>query len=254
MHQFFQNLYLQTEYNMPITAFLHTHVLVVVLFLLLYTIKTVLLLLNKKDTLTSLRNKTKVVEMVLGTLILITGGWMLFNYSGIPGWLIIKVVLVLIAIPLGIIGLKRENKILAVLALLIFLYVYGVAETDSLTMTTEGSNAPAGIIETPETDAAETGDSTLSTSTAAQNDIVASLNETALANAEKIYVQQCATCHGEDGQKGLSGAANLTKSTLSLNDRKQIIAEGQGLMPGFKEQLSEQELDELAAYTMTLKK
>ncbi|MBC5774282.1 SirB2 family protein [Pontibacter sp. KCTC 32443] len=238
---------------MPITAFLHTHVLVVILFLLLFTTKTVLLLLNKRDALTTLRNKTKVVEMILGTLILVTGGWMLFNYSGIPGWLITKVVLVLIAIPLGIVGLKRENKVLATLALLIFLYVYGVAETDSLTMKKETAESTT-IIETPETDAFETGDSTLSESEAAQEDIVASLNETALANAEKIFVQQCATCHGEDGAKGVSGAANLTESQLSLHDRKEVIAGGRGLMPGFKEQLSEQELDELAAYTMTLKK
>ncbi|NDK57157.1 SirB2 family protein [Pontibacter fetidus] len=237
---------------MPITAFLHTHVLVVILFLLLFTTKTVLLLLNKRDALTKLRNKTKVVEMILGTLILITGGWMLFNYNGIPSWLITKVVLVLVAIPLGIVGLKRENKVLAVLALFIFLYVYGVAETDSLTMKKE--TATTGVIDTPETDAAETGDSTLSTSETAHQEIVSSMNATALANAEKIFVQQCATCHGEDGTKGVSGAANLTESQLSLNDRKGVIANGRGLMPAFGEQLSEQELDEVAAYTMTLKK
>lgn len=239
---------------MPITAFLHTHVLVVILFLLLFTTKTVLLLLNKREALTRLRNKTKVVEMILGTLILITGGWMLFNYNGVPGWLITKVVLVLVAIPLGIVGLKRENKVLAILALFIFLYVYGVAETDSLTMKKETPATTTGVIDTPETDAAETGDSTLSTSETAQQEIVASMNETALANAETIFVQQCATCHGEDGAKGVSGAANLAESQLSLNDRKEVIANGRGLMPAFGEQLSEQELDEVAAYTMTLKK
>ena len=238
---------------MPITAFLHTHVLVVVLFLLLFTVKTVLLLLNKRETLTKLRNKTKVLEMIFGTLILITGGWMLVNYNGIPSWLITKVVLVLVAIPLGIVGLKRENKVLAVLALLIFVYVYGVAETDSLTMKKEAAENTT-VIDTPETDAAETGDSTLSNSEDTQQDIVASLNETALANAQTIFVQQCATCHGEDGAKGTSGAANLTESQLNLNDRKGVIAKGRGLMPGFEEQLSEQEIDELAAYTLTLKK
>ena len=239
---------------MPITAFLHTHVLVVVLFLLLFIVKTVLLLLNKNESLTRLRNKTKVLEMIFGTLILVTGGWMLVNYNGIPTWLITKVVLVLIAIPVGIIGLRRENKALAILTLLLFVYVYGVAETDSLAMKKETVENTTGVNNTPETDAAETGDSTLSTSDAAHEEIVASLNETALTNAGNIFVQQCATCHGEDGAKGLSGAANLTESQLSLNDRKGVIANGRGLMPGFKEQLSEQELDELAAYTMTLKK
>ena len=238
---------------MPITAFLHTHVLVVVLFLLLFTYKVILLLLNKRDTLTKVRNKTKVLEMIFGTLILVTGGWMLFNYNGVPGWLITKVVLVLVAIPLGIVGLKRENKGLAIAALLIFVYVYGVAETDSLTMKQEEAGN-AAVIDTPETDAAETGDSTLSTSESTHHEIVASLNETALTNAQKIYVQQCVVCHGEDGTKGMSGAANLAASKLSLNDRKQVITNGRGMMPGFKRQLSEQEIDELAAYTLTLKK
>ncbi|MEJ8757778.1 SirB2 family protein [Pontibacter sp. H259] len=239
---------------MPITAFLHSHVLVVVLFLLLFTYKVILLLLNKRDTLTKVRNKTKVLEMIFGTLILITGGWMLFNYSGgVPTWLITKVVLVFIAIPLGIVGLKRENKLLAILALLIFVYVYGVAETDSLTMKKEAAENTT-TVNTPETDASETGDTSLSESETAQDDIVASLNETALANAKTIFSRECATCHGEDGTKGTSGAANLTESQLSLDDRKQVVANGRGLMPGFKDKLSDQELDELAAYTMTFKK
>jgi len=238
---------------MPITAFLHTHVLVVVLFLLLFTYKVILLLLNKHDTLTKVRNKTKVLEMILGTLILITGSWLLYNYSGIPTWLITKVVLVLVAIPLGIVGLKRSNKLLAILALVIFVYVYAVAETDSLLMN-EDTPEHTTIIDTPETDAAETGDATLSESETAQDEIVASLNETALTNAQTIFVQQCATCHGEDGTKGISGAANLGESQLSLNDRKEVITNGRGLMPGFGEKLSEQEIEGLAAYTLTFKK
>lgn len=239
---------------MPITAFLHTHVLVVVLFLLLFTYKVILLLLNKHSSLTKVRNKTKVLEMIFGTLILVTGGWMLANYSGgIPTWLITKIVLVLVAIPVGIIGLKQSNKVLAVLALLIFVYVYGVAETDNLAMK-QNSSLDTTVVHTPETDASETGDVSLSESKAVQENIVASLNETALTNAQTIYVQQCATCHGQDGAQGTSGAANLTESQLSLNDRMQVIANGRGLMPAFGKQLSEQELEQLAAYTLTFKK
>lgn len=238
---------------MPITAFLHTHVLVVVLFLLLFTYKVILLLLNKQSALANVRNKTKVPEMILGILILVTGGWLLANYSGgIPTWLVTKVVLVLLAIPVGIVGLKQSNKVLTVLALLLFVYVYGVAETDNLAI--KKSAPDATVVHTPETDAAETGDVSLSESEAVQEDIVASLNETALTNAQTIYVQLCATCHGQDGAKGTSGAANLTISQLSLKDRMQVIANGRGLMPAFGEQLSEQELEQVAAYTLTFKK
>ncbi|MBB6609909.1 SirB2 family protein [Pontibacter sp. Tf4] len=239
---------------MPITAFLHTHVLVVVLFLLLLTYKVILLLLNKRGTLATVRNKTKVLEMIFGTLILVTGGWLLYNYSGgIPTWLALKVTLVLIAIPVAIVGLKRENKLLSVLALVVFMYSYGVAETDSLVMQ-KNQLQETFATATPETDASETGDVSLSESGVVHEEIVASLNETAMVNAQAVFVQQCATCHGQDGTKGTSGATNLAQSQLSLNDRKQVIANGRGLMPGFGKQLSEQELEELAAYTLTLKK
>lgn len=227
---------------MSITAFLHSHVLIVVLFLLLFTYKVILLLLNKQNALARVRNNTKVVEMVLGTLILVTGGWLLFNYTGVPVWLITKIVLVAVAVPLGIVALRRDNKMLAVLTLLIFAYVYGIAESDSLTLQ-QNNNRSLTSVHTPETDAAETGTT--------QGQIVASINNTALANAKAIYVNECSKCHGNDGAKGMSGAPNLTKSQLNLNDREHIIANGRGLMPGYGKKLSEQEIEELAAYTMT---
>lgn len=240
---------------MPPIAFLHTHVLVVVLFLILFAIKAVLLLLNKRAALNTMRSKTKVLDIIFGTLILLTGGYLLFLYNGgIPTWLIIKIVLVLVAIPVGIVGIKRENKVLAVLALFIFLYVYGVAETKSLAMDKDGASAQNTTPATPEADAAETGDAGLSQSASAQEGIVASMSEAQLANAKSIYENLCANCHGADGSKGTGGAANLTDSNLSQNDRINVIRQGRGLMPGFGDQLTEQDAEALAAYTITLKK
>src|SRR5690349_312304 len=128
---------------MPITAFLHTHVLVVILFLIMFIIKAFLLFTNKTQALENIKRKTKVLDMIFGTLILVTGGYLLFQYNGIPTWLIIKVVLVLAGIPLAIIGLRKQNKPLVALALIIFIYVYGVAETKSLNMK---KNEPAAAI------------------------------------------------------------------------------------------------------------
>ncbi|MHA6246409.1 SirB2 family protein [Pontibacter sp. CAU 1760] len=232
---------------MPPIAFLHTHVLVVVLFLLLFTVKAVLLLLNKRDALAKMRSKTKVLDMIFGTLILLSGGYLLFLYNGgIPTYLIVKIVLVLAAIPLGIIGIKRENKVLTVLALFIFLYVYGVAETNSLSM-----NKTEAIAEAPE---AEPGDDRLSETEHPQEEIMAAMSEAQLENAKAIYNKLCASCHGENGAKGIAGAANLTESQLGLNGRINVIENGRGLMPGFGDQLTEQEAEALAAYTITLKK
>ncbi len=96
------------------TGFVHTHVLVVLLFLIFFLFKTVLLFLNKREQLARLRAKTKVVDIILGTLILITGGYLAFIYgSNMPNWLLVKIILVFIAIPAGIVGIARSNKILA---------------------------------------------------------------------------------------------------------------------------------------------
>ncbi|TPE45296.1 SirB2 family protein [Pontibacter mangrovi] len=236
-------------------AFLHTHVLVVVLFLLLFGAKAVLLLLNKHKALAKMRKQTRVLDIIFGTLILVTGGYLLFRYQGdLPAWLITKVVLVVAAIPLGIVGIKRENKALTVLALLLFLYLYGVAETKSLKMKPTAASSTTEATATPETDSAEMGDASLSESKEVQQTIVESMSEAQLANAQAIYTQLCQTCHGADGTKGLGGATNLQASNLSQSKRVNVIAEGWGLMPAFGSQLTDEEVEALAAYTMTLKK
>lgn len=238
---------------MPPVAFLHTHVLVVVLFLIFFSIKAVLLLLNKRETLDRMRSKTKVVDIVLGTLILITGGYLLFLYSGrTPTYLIFKIVLVLLAIPLGIIGIKKESKGLTVLSLFIFLYVYGVAETNSLAMNTEEASVAPPITNTTTESPEKKVPEASTPAEAAEEEILNAMGETQMANAKAIYTQVCATCHGEDGDKGLGGAALLTQSQLTLNDRINVIEKGRGLMPAFGSQLTPQEAEALAAYTITL--
>ncbi|MBP9069466.1 MAG: SirB2 family protein, partial [Bacteroidia bacterium] len=54
-------------------GFLHTHILVVTLFLLLYVIKTILLLSNRTDLLQKFSKMFKIPEMIISTLFLITG-------------------------------------------------------------------------------------------------------------------------------------------------------------------------------------
>lgn len=237
---------------------LHTHVLVVILFLILFTAKAIMLFLNEHKQLDQAKRYTKALDMVFGTLILVTGGYLVYlHQGGIPAWLIIKIVLVLLAIPLGIVGIKRHSKLLTAVSLLIFMYVYAIAETKSLLMSNPGAIENATIAEetTPAIDTTETGiDHLDAAATGAPEEIVATLEEAQLSNAKAIYTQVCETCHGPDGAKGLGGAANLKVSNLSLQDRINVVENGRGLMPGFGGQLTEQEAEALAAYTMTLKK
>lgn len=114
------------------TGILHLHITIVTIFLLSLIIKTIIMLVNQ-SLYETVRSKTRIVEIILGPLILLTGGYLFFT-RGIYDemWLNVKMVLVLIGIPLSIIGLKKGNKALAIIGCLIFIYIYGVAETKSL--------------------------------------------------------------------------------------------------------------------------
>lgn len=111
----------------------HFHILLVLIFVVHYLVKAFLLLSNVAG-LRTYRQKTLVPEMIIATLFLGTGLYMLFNLgmANMGGWFHMKLTLVLLAIPIGIIGYKRENKALGLVSSLIFLYVFGIAWTKSL--------------------------------------------------------------------------------------------------------------------------
>ena len=71
---------------------------------------------------------------------------------------------------------------------------------------------------------------------------------------KKIYKQYCITCHGLYGDMGASGAANLTESKLSLDERIQVITNGRNTMAAFKSLLNEDKIKAVAKYTQELKK
>jgi uncharacterized membrane protein SirB2 len=216
---------------------LNTHVLVVILFLILFTAKTVLLLFNKHKRLEKVKRYTKALDAVFGSLILVSGVYLILLFKDVPVWLIVKVVLVLLAIPLGIIGLKRHNKLLTLVAWAVFLYVYGLAETNSLTLAKPNSTLVADNPSTSNN----------------SKEILESVKEVQLDNAKAIFNQLCSACHGINGDIDTGGTSNLTISNLDLKERINVIKQGSGLMPGFQKQLTDQEINALAAYTLTLK-
>ena len=117
-------------------ALKHSHLLIISLFLLNFIFKTYLLLSNH-EKFNDIRNKTKLVEIILGTLVLVSGITLfVYTESYKVMWVNVKMILVIAAIPLGIIGMKKSNKALALLSLLLFLYVFAVAWTKSLTLST----------------------------------------------------------------------------------------------------------------------
>lgn len=181
-------------------GFLHTHILVVTLFLLLYVIKTILLLSNRNDLLQKFSKMFRIPEMIISFLFLITGVYLAMQlpFGSKYDYLFwIKIVMVLSSIPLAVIGFKKSNKILAALSLLLITGSYGLAEV---------YGKKKGII---------------------ASDVVAPTGGDGLA----YYQANCKLCHGDDGKAMLAGAKDLSKTVMDINAIKEIILKGKSTMP-----------------------
>ena len=79
--------------------------------------------------------------------------------------------------------------------------------------------------------------------------------ETAAAG-KKVYDDRCASCHGPQGKGGIG--PDLTRATFTFGKGKpemlQSIAEGRpGGMPGFKSDLSHEQIEGVISYILSLK-
>jgi uncharacterized membrane protein SirB2/cytochrome c5 len=181
-------------------GFLHTHYLVVTLFLLLYVIKTILLLSDKKELLANFTRKTRIFEMVVSALFLITGIYLATQlpFGGKYDYLFyIKITMVVLSIPLAVIGFKKGNKILAALSLLLITGSFGIAEVYS-----KRKGVPRD-----------------SSQPIASND------------GKSLYTNNCVLCHGDNGKLGISGAKDISATNMDIASITDIILKGKGGMP-----------------------
>ncbi len=191
------------------------HLISVNLFLLIYLIKTPLLLFNADQALAKITKSTKVLEMIISVVFLASGVWLIVLQEMLETMMIVKLGLVIISIPLAIIGFKKRKKVLAILAFLMLISTYGIAEMLKF-------HKPVG---TP------TGQT---------------------VSAAELFKHNCQRCHGAKGNLSSSGAADLTLSTLDGGALKTILQNGRNKMPSFSA-LSDEERDALATYIQTLR-
>jgi mono/diheme cytochrome c family protein len=196
-----------------------THLISVNLFLLIYLIKTIMLLANKNEGLAKFTKAVKVPEMIISTLFLLTGIYMLITIPTITTLLIIKIIIVFASIPLAVIGFKKRNKALAVTSLVMIITAYGLAEMSKK----HKKDAPESHTE-------------------------------ATMSGNDIFMANCSSCHGADGKLGAMGATDLSASSLDLNGRIEVIKNGRGAMTGFAGSLSDDQVKAVAEFTETLKK
>ena len=196
-------------------GFLHTHYLVVTLFLIIYVIKTILLLSDRKELLNKFTKKVKVFEMIVSALFLITGIYLAAQlpFKGKYDYLFwIKLVMVFTSIPVAVVAFKRGNKILAALSLLLITGSYGIAEVYS---------KRKGIAKT---DAA----------VAASSD------------GKELYEANCRLCHGDDGKLGALGSKDISATSLDQPGITKVILEGKGLMNAIN--VTEEQAGSIARY------
>lgn len=204
------------------TGMLHTHTLVVMLFVILYLVKTTLLMMDKNEMLRKFSAKTKVPEMIISFLFLATGIYLAINTGNRGIWLWVKIGIVALSIPIAIIGFKRERKPMALLAMMCLVYAYGISETKSPTFKKEVSKEEFKNVATVD-----------------------------LGN--QIYEAKCKMCHGPDGKLGLSGAKDLTQSQLTPEQKIEIIRKGKNAMAAYETQLSDEQIKSVAEYVNNLK-
>jgi mono/diheme cytochrome c family protein len=194
------------------------HIIVVIIFLLIYFVKTILLISNKEDALTKFTKMLRIPEMIVSFLFLATGIYLLTQVAEIKPLLIVKIGLVFLSIPIAVIGFKKRNKILGALAFFMLVASYGLAE---IAAKPSKAKIDANAVETD-----------------------------GKINGNVIYSANCATCHGVDGKKGMSGAADISQTQLSADSIKQVILHGKGMMqpiPG----LTNEQAAAIAEYVST---
>lgn len=194
------------------TGMLHSHTLFVVLFTLIYLIKTILLLSDRDELLEKFKKKTKVVEMIVSFGFLATGIFLLTQLPEINKFMIIKLMLVFLSIPLAVIGFKKRNKVLATLSFFFIVVSFSLAY--------KSKSAIAG------------------------GKIIA-------VNGKQIFEEKCMLCHGDNGKLGINGAKDLSVTQLSHEGILEIINNGKNGMAPYKDALSKEQIEAVAVYIET---
>ncbi len=218
------------------SALLHTHELLITLYVIVFTIKLILLLMNNTAGLARFRQRTRVIgEMILPFLFLATGIMLaILSKTGLSdAWFLIKMCLIALSIGTGIYAFNKNSKIMGIFTFLIFLYVIMLSYIKDPALHKPVKPDLSGIV----TDPAAPG----------YDEVKYGLF---------LYVNTgCNTCHGPDGKLGNHGAANLSISVLDDAGLSTIIQNGRGsVMKGYSEKLNSVEIHALAQYVKSLRK
>ncbi|MBC7695593.1 MAG: SirB2 family protein [Burkholderiales bacterium] len=194
------------------TGMLHSHYLFVVLFTLIYLIKTILLLSDRDELLEKFKKKTKVLEIIVSFGFLATGVFLMFQMPHIPTLMYVKIGLVVLSIPLAVVGYKKKNKVLATLSFFLIVVSFGIAQK------VKKEKAGGTIL---------------------------------AMSGKEIFEEKCTLCHGGDGKLGMSGSKDLSVTQLDHAGIVTIVTVGKNTMASYKSTLSAEQIEAVASYIET---
>lgn len=262
------------------------HAVVVAIALLFFLYKLILLLTNRQEQLRHLRARTRWVDSLLLGAGLLTFGAAALTYAGpLSSWLWFIVLLTVFLLFRFLRALRQERKWLATLLLVAavlpnLIRVHGALfiqwphqpnllqqallgeAPNAAALATNSPPTTIGLSETtatPDADApienAPVGLSAADAATIANAATGASAVSTnpELAAGKALFAKNCVVCHGPDGQRGLNGAHDLTKSNLNTAGRVYLVTNGLGKMPAFQGQLTDAQIQQVVAYSRTLR-
>lgn len=212
------------------TGMLHTHHLLVVLYILLFAWKAVLVFLRKKEALDRLNRRTKVPHIVLSAGFLATGIYLAAVAPlGVQTVFVVKYVVIVLIIGVGIVGIRRMSIPLTALTLLLLVYTYTIGKSHGLLLQSHKTQVLY-----------------------AANHVHDKLREDPIAYGQVLYETACLRCHGAEGKALYRQSKDLTQAPADTSYIKAFIRNGAGSkMPAF-DYLNEYEKDALAAYVRSL--
>ena len=194
----------------------YTHLSAVGIFIILYLVKTILLLSNSREKLTKVSSITAIPERIIAFVFLASGIYLLTQLPKINMWMVFKLICVFSAIPLAIIGFKKGTKGLVLSAFLLLIAALGLVEASK------------------------------------KRSALGDFKQTSTTNGKEIFITACAQCHGDDGKKGVMGAADLSVTPMDQKTILSTIKNGKGTMIGYDDVLSEAQIQAVAEYVQGL--
>jgi len=109
-----------------LTGMTHTHLSLAILYVLMFSVKCILFLLNS-SSFEKYRKATMIPEMIIAT-VLVLAGLMLFMMQGAFAredwwWFAFKLFAVVVSIPLGIRAFRENSKPKVIFLLVLFIYI-----------------------------------------------------------------------------------------------------------------------------------